>query len=94
MLITLTTTGSRSGQPRDAQLYAFEDGDDLIVTGSRGGATTDPAWAHNLRAHPAAFVCRGRTRLAVRAHEADGRQRDRLWQLVCAGFPMYESYQR
>jgi hypothetical protein len=41
VLITLTTTGGRSGRPRDVQLYAFEDGDDLIVTGSRGGATID-----------------------------------------------------
>jgi hypothetical protein len=30
----------------------------------------------------------------VRANEADGHRRDRLWQLVCAGFPMYETYQR
>jgi deazaflavin-dependent oxidoreductase (nitroreductase family) len=58
--ITLTTTGRRSGQPRTVTLYAWPGGDDLVVVGSMGGAASDPAWAHNLRAEPRAVVRRGK----------------------------------
>jgi hypothetical protein len=30
----------------------------------------------------------------VRATEADGDERDRLWALVCSEFPLYATYQR
>ena len=94
MQITLTTTGRRSGQPRAVPLYGFEDGQRLVIVGSRGGAARDPAWVANLRSHPRATVRRGREVREVRAHEVDGPERDRLWRLVCEGFPLYETYQR
>jgi deazaflavin-dependent oxidoreductase (nitroreductase family) len=97
VLITLMTTGRSSGQPREAQLYAFEDGadGDLVITGSWAGAARDPAWVLNLRAHPEAQVRRGRTtQTRVRAREATGSTRERLWRLVTEGFPMYRTYQR
>ncbi|HSD49049.1 MAG TPA: nitroreductase/quinone reductase family protein, partial [Actinomycetota bacterium] len=60
MKITLTTTGRRSGRPRDVTLYAFEDGDAMVIVGSLGGAPRDPWWAANLRAEPRATVRVGR----------------------------------
>jgi F420H(2)-dependent quinone reductase len=75
-------------------LYAFEDGERLVIVGSRGGASRDPAWAVNLRHDPHALVKVGREEHAVRANEVDGPERDRLWKLVCADFPLYETYQR
>jgi deazaflavin-dependent oxidoreductase (nitroreductase family) len=93
-LITLTTTGRRTSEPRSTSLYAFEDGDRLVVVGSRGGAAKDPAWALNLRAEPRATVARGKTRWPVRAIEVQGFERDRLWAVVSDGFPMYRSFQR
>lgn len=94
MTITLTTTGRRSGEPRPVTLYAFEDGERLVVVGSRGGAPRDPAWVTNLRADPRATMRRGRQDQDVRAREVGGDERDRLWQLVTAAFPLYASYQR
>ena len=93
--VTLTTIGRRSGRPRSATLYAFEDGDRLVVVGSRGGAARDPAWAANIRAEPMARVRSGRSERAVIAREVGpGAERDRLWQLVSEAFPLYETYQR
>ena len=92
--ITLVTTGRRTGEPRSATLYAFEDGTGLVVVGSLGGAPRDPDWAGNLREGPAASVREGREERPVRAHEVEGEERDRLWELVCEGFPVYRSYQR
>lgn len=30
----------------------------------------------------------------VRALEVEGSERDRLWQLVCGEFPLYQTYQQ
>jgi deazaflavin-dependent oxidoreductase (nitroreductase family) len=94
MKITLTTTGRRTGQLREVPLYAWDDGDRLVVVGSLGGAARDPDWAHNLRAEPRAMVKEGRHVQEVRAEEVDATERERLWQLVTEAFPLYASYQR
>lgn len=94
MNVTLTTTGRRTGKPRDVHLYAWEDGDRLVIVGSRGGSTRNPAWVHNLRAEPRATLRRGKQSDEMRAHEVQGDERDRLWQLVTSAFPLYKSYQR
>ena len=92
--VRVTTTGRRSGDARAVTLYAFEDGERLVIVGSRGGASRDPAWAVNLRHDPHAMVKAGREERAVQATEVDGPERDRLWELVCAEFPLYATYQR
>lgn len=92
--IKLTTTGRRSGEPRQVTLYAFDDGDRLVIVGSRGGAATDPAWVGNLRAEPSATVRIASTERAVRAREVGIDERDRLWALVTTAFPLYAAYQR
>jgi deazaflavin-dependent oxidoreductase (nitroreductase family) len=94
MKITLTTSGRRTGLERAVPLYAWEDGDRLVVVGSRGGAASDPDWARNLRASPRAAVKQGREVREFRASEVDGPERDRLWAVVTAAFPLYASYQR
>jgi len=92
--VTLTTTGRKSGMPREVTLYAFEDDDRLIVVGSYGGAARDPNWVLNLRAKPQAQVRRRKKVHEVRALEVDGPERERLWKLVAEAFPLYATYQR
>jgi deazaflavin-dependent oxidoreductase (nitroreductase family) len=92
--VTLTTTGRKSGKGREVPLYAFDDGDRLVIVGSFGGKPRDPAWVSNLRANPRAMVKQGRKTHQVRAHEVEGPERDRLWRLVSEAFPFYETYQR
>jgi deazaflavin-dependent oxidoreductase (nitroreductase family) len=92
--VRLTTTGRRTGQPREVSLYAFEDRDRLVVVGSRGGAASDPDWAGNLRVQPRATIRIGRDTREVVAQEVAGPERDRLWTLVTGAFPLYASYQR
>jgi deazaflavin-dependent oxidoreductase (nitroreductase family) len=95
--VRLVTTGRRSGVSRAATLYAFPmDGGagSLVVVGSRGGSASDPAWAHNLRADANATLTVGGAPRPVRAREADGQERERLWALVCDSFPLYATYQR
>jgi deazaflavin-dependent oxidoreductase (nitroreductase family) len=92
--IKLIATGRRSGRPREVTLYAFPDGDRLVIVGSWGGKAHDPAWADNLRDEPRATVRAGKELRSVAAEEVTGGERDRLWELVCEAFPLYRTYQR
>lgn len=51
-VIVLHTIGSRTGQVRLTPLIPVFDGDDMYVFGTAEGASKDPAWVGNLRAHP------------------------------------------
>jgi deazaflavin-dependent oxidoreductase (nitroreductase family) len=92
--ILLITRGRHSGKPRQATLYAWPDGDALVIVGSAGGRAHHPAWVHNLRASPEAEIQEGKARRPVHAREAKGRERARLWQLVTRAFPMYAAFQK
>jgi deazaflavin-dependent oxidoreductase (nitroreductase family) len=95
MQITIATTGARSRRTRTATLYAWEDGNRLVIVGSRGGAARNPAWVHNLRTEPRLVVGRGKESKEMVAREVtDVDERERLWQLVVARFPLYATYQR
>jgi deazaflavin-dependent oxidoreductase (nitroreductase family) len=92
--ITLITKGRHTGQQRSVVLYAYDDDGSLIVVGSNGGSKNHPGWVHNLRAHPAATVRRGKTEALVTAEEVTDQRRDLLWDLVCGQFPLYATYQK
>ena len=97
MQVKLTTTGRKSGEPREVTLYAWPDGDaDLVLVASQGGKPDDPAWALNLRGEPTCTIKRGKTttRYLAREVKVTDPTRDRLWDLVTAAFPMYRSYQK
>ncbi len=90
--VIVTMSGRKTGKVRQVPLYAFADGPRMIVVGSRAGDDRDPAWVGNLRANPAATLRVGREVRPVRAREAEGAERDRLWALAAAGYPGYELY--
>ena len=92
--VVLTTTGRLSGQSRDAPLFAFPDGDRLLVVASKNGSDREPGWVWNLRSDPLATVRVGREVRIVRGHAAEGAERDRLWRLVVQAYPGYELYQQ
>jgi deazaflavin-dependent oxidoreductase (nitroreductase family) len=93
-VLLLTHTGARSGQPRETPLLFLGDGERIVLTASKGGAATHPAWYHNLRAHPDCDVLApgGRSgRYAAR--EAKGAEREELWAKVNDLYGGYERYQ-
>jgi F420H(2)-dependent quinone reductase len=95
MQIRLTTIGRQTGKARTVPLYAFETPNGaLVITGSWGGKARNPAWVHNLRAHPDATLVVGREERPVVAREVSGTERDPLWALVTDAFPLYETYQQ
>lgn len=90
--VIVAMTGRRSGKTREVPLFAFPDGERYVVIGSNAGDEREPAWVGNLRADPSATLRVGRRIWPVRAHEAAGEERDRLWGLAAAAYPGYELY--
>jgi len=90
----VTTIGARSGRRRTVVLPTFAVRDSLCVVASRGGAPSDPHWAHNLRANPRAWLRANRRLRAVHAHFAKGDEREALWAAVTERAPVYLEYQR
>jgi deazaflavin-dependent oxidoreductase (nitroreductase family) len=90
----VTTTGRRSGQPRDVTIPFVRDGERYVFVASNAGDTRDPDWVHNLRADPEATLTVGGRALPVRGHEAEGEDRARLWALACETNPDYLEYER
>lgn len=89
-VVMLTTTGRRSGRQITTPILAVPEGDDLVMVGSNFGQAHDPAWVHNLRADPRAWV-NGRE---VRAEEVEGPERERLLALATDVYPGFPAYVR
>lgn len=92
-MLLLTTTGARSGKPRTTPLLYVADRKRIVLIASNGGRAKYPAWYWNLCACSEAIVLRkGRAERFV-AHEAQGAERERLWNLAVDYFPGYAEYQ-
>lgn len=92
-LLLLTTTGRKSGRQRVVPLRRIEDGDNLLVAGSVGGAPQHPGWYFNLEANPAVQVQVGNEVEDRTARIAEGEERDRLWQLFVDADKRFASYE-
>ncbi len=97
-LVLLTTIGARSGRERTSPVMYHRDGDRYIVVASKAGAPRNPAWYHNLKAHPGARVEvgteSGTETFEVRAYEAEDEERERIWADRVAIAPGFLDYQR
>ncbi|MFB9316949.1 nitroreductase family deazaflavin-dependent oxidoreductase [Cryptosporangium minutisporangium] len=92
--LILTTTGRRSGLPRDTPLIYGDDGGTGVVIASQGGAPTHPQWYLNLVADPQVRVQVEADRYTAVARTAEGAERERLWRLMAAVWPSYDVYQQ
>ncbi len=91
--LLLTTTGRRSGQPRETPLIYGRDGDRFLVVASKGGAPSPPAWYRNLSDDPAVELQVRDERFPARARTATAEERERLWPVMTAEWPAYDEYQ-
>jgi F420H(2)-dependent quinone reductase len=90
----LTVRGRKTGEPRDVMLMLVRDGDDLLVCGSNAGNPETPNWYRNLRAAGEATVTVDGETWAVRSRELDGDERTLAWDLLCAAYGDFPTYQR
>jgi F420H(2)-dependent quinone reductase len=93
--LLLTHVGAKSAQKRISPLtYTRGEGDDLVLVASKGGYPKNPAWFHNLKAHPDTEVQVGREHRQVHARVATPEERERLWPRVVDNYGGYAEYQR
>ncbi|MDB5074779.1 MAG: Hemerythrin cation binding protein [Chloroflexi bacterium] len=92
-LVLLTTTGAKSGKQLTTPLMYNTDGDRVLVFASKGGAPTNPAWYHNLTAHPKVTVEIGNDSYEANAVVLTGAERDRLYSRQAEQFPQFAEYQ-
>lgn len=92
-LLLLTTTGAKTGQKRTTPVAYLQDGDRVVVFGSKGGGPTSPDWYHNLVANPTVTVEVGPESYQGRATVAMGEERERLYSKQASLFPVFGEYQ-
>ena len=89
----LTTIGRKSGQERGVILGYLEDGPNLVARAMNGWDEGHPSWWLNLENHLDAVVRLARRHpRPVRARQAVGEERDRLWQRWMAVDPKLDAY--
>jgi deazaflavin-dependent oxidoreductase (nitroreductase family) len=92
-LLVLHHTGAKSGSRRQSPVIHMRDGEDLVIIASLLGSPKNPAWYHNLRAHPddVEVDVRGGRR-AVRARQATREEAAELWPRLVESYPPFETY--
>jgi deazaflavin-dependent oxidoreductase (nitroreductase family) len=93
-LLLLTTTGARTGQRRAVPLTYVPDGDRYIITAGNAGSDRHPAWYHNLMANPDDVTVEvGDEAFKAVAVIADESERQTLYDLFAAAYPVLDVYQ-
>ena len=90
-VLLLTTTGAKSGQQRTTPLVYLSEGRNIYVFAGNRGAPTNPAWYHNLVAHPDVTVEIGPEKFEARAIVVDSEERDRLGAIQVQKIPALAS---
>jgi deazaflavin-dependent oxidoreductase (nitroreductase family) len=91
--MVLTTTGSRTGLPRQTPLICMpEDDGSFVIVGSNFGRDGHPAWTGNLLRQAKAEVSyRGRS-IPVTAELLEGADRDEAWPRLIRVWSVYDTY--
>lgn len=92
-LLVLHHTGAKSGVRRQTPTIHMPDGANLVVVASLLGSPKNPAWYHNLCAHPddvEVDVRGGRRR--VRAREATSQEIAELWPRLVETYRPFQTY--
>lgn len=93
-MLLLDHTGAKSRIKRTTPLVYVDDPPDVVLVASKGGHPRNPAWYHNLLAHPEATIQIGSERRSVRARLATAAERERLWPKAVATYSGYSAYQQ
>ncbi|MCZ0727099.1 nitroreductase family deazaflavin-dependent oxidoreductase [Mycolicibacterium iranicum] len=92
-LLLLHTTGAKSGKSRLSPLaYLMIDGK-MIIVGSYAGAPKHPAWVHNLRANPKAYIEIGTEAYDVAVRELPQNERNATYPKLIELAPVFAEYQ-
>jgi deazaflavin-dependent oxidoreductase (nitroreductase family) len=93
-MLTLMTTGRRSGRPRPVHLaYVPHEGDALVVA-SAMGQSRHPGWRYNLEAHPEVEVQVRGERFTARARMLSEAEKQQVWDEIRQAIPQIAVYEQ
>ena len=93
-LLLLHSTGAKSGLERVSPMMYMQVGDSWAVFASKAGADTNPAWYHNLLAHPEAQIEVGTETIDVIGRDLGDEEREPIWTAQKAAYPGFAGYER
>ena len=93
-MLLLHHKGAKSGVERVSPVMYRRVGDSLVVFASKGGAPSNPAWYHNLRAHPETTVEVGGDIVPVVARVAGDAERGPIWEDQKRDYPAFADYEQ
>jgi deazaflavin-dependent oxidoreductase (nitroreductase family) len=93
-MLLLHTTGAKSGAERINPLAYQPLGERWAVFASKAGAPTNPDWYHNVVANPDLAIELGTETVRVRAHVAEGDEREEIWTRQKQAIPQFAEYEK
>jgi deazaflavin-dependent oxidoreductase (nitroreductase family) len=91
--VRLTSTGAKSGHPRETITIGIPDGRNIALVCSNWGQAHHPAWYHNLKANPRATLgFDGHVGPYIATEVTDEKEYQRLWGAACAVYSGYPKY--
>ncbi len=91
-VLSIETVGARTGRRHSVTLLAIPHGKDYILIATAFGSRQNPAWYHNLLAHPAVNVTIDRVTSPFQARVTAGDERQVCWAQAIAVYPGYAAY--
>ena len=98
-VLQLTTIGAKTGKQRKTMLVRLQEGEKILQVGekialiaSNYGRAHNPGWYYNLKANPECQVLFNEKSATYIAHEAEGEEREKYWQLALSYYAGYEKY--
>jgi len=94
-LLLLTSTGAKSGAQRLNLIGYFGIDGKIYIIGSAAGRDNNPAWVHNIRAHPQVSVEIGSDApKPATARELPRDERDSIYRTVVERAPGFGEYEQ
>lgn len=88
----LTTTGRKSGKKRKIPLLYLCQGDNVVMTASKGGMSRLPVWYFNVKAAPSVQIQIGSVKKDYTVREATPEEEAELWPQLEQMYPDYREY--
>lgn len=92
-VLLIHSRGAKTGEERVHPVVYQPLANGWAVFASKAGAPTNPAWYHNLVAHPDTEIEVGAETIPVRARVAEGDERDEIWEKQKADMPGFAEYE-
>jgi deazaflavin-dependent oxidoreductase (nitroreductase family) len=93
-LLLLHHQGAKSGTWRVTPLACRRVGEGWAIFATKAGADTNPAWYHNLKAHPEVRIEVGADTLEVKATQLEGERRDAVYAEQAAEWQAFADYEK